>query len=185
MSFLSILLFISAFYFAHGRPDAGAATSTVSPADVVNSSEVSPDDSQSAELYGQYEDEINGFINAMSLAIDDFMLPIMSDLTEDRRDQVKVTAINGFFGFFNYIMLMYKNADNGTNFINDDQNFSLDGNDITVEFEALEPLDEDSVLIPSTTTSKIETTAEAEVKPAVDPIPDVETNPKSTKGKIE
>ncbi|CAB3235903.1 unnamed protein product [Arctia plantaginis] len=170
---------------AHGRPDAGGATSTVSPVDVVNSSEVSPDDSQSAELYGQYEDEINGFINAMSLAIDDFMLPIMSDLTEDRRDQVKVTAINGFFGFFNYIMLMYKNADNGTNFLNDDQNFSLDGNDITVEFEALEPLDEDSVLIPTTTTSKIETTAEAEVKPAVDPIPDVETNPKSTKGKIE
>lgn len=89
----SSFLFVS--FQAHGRPDATAT------ADVVKSSEVKPDDSQSSE---QFEKEIDGFINAMSLAIDDFMLPIMSDLTEEKKDQVKMMAIDGFGGFFNYIV---------------------------------------------------------------------------------
>lgn len=89
----SSFLFVS--FQAHGRPDATAT------ADVVKSSEVKPDDSQSSE---QFEKEIDGFINAMSLAIDDFMLPIMSDLTEEKKDQVKMMAIDGFGGFLNYIV---------------------------------------------------------------------------------
>lgn len=92
----SSFLFVS--FQAHGRPDATAT------ADVVKSSEVKPDDSQSSEQYGQFEKEIDGFINAMSLAIDDFMLPIMSDLTEEKKDLVKMMAIDGFGGFFNYIV---------------------------------------------------------------------------------
>lgn len=82
-------------------------------------------------------------------------------------------------------IFLYKNADNNTSFTSDYENFSLDENDITIEFDSLEPMDEDSVFIPSTAASRVKTTAETEVIPVVDKIPDSKTNPISKEEKTE
>ncbi|XP_021197803.3 uncharacterized protein LOC110381734 isoform X1 [Helicoverpa armigera] len=115
MSFLSILLVASAFYFAHARPDAGSPEWNSKPADSHEpaSHDASYDDSSYQESGHQespsdraaYE-RLSALMTDFGKAMDTHLTPLMTKMAEHKQKEMKSIGLDGMASYLNYMYLM-------------------------------------------------------------------------------
>ncbi|XP_075976368.1 uncharacterized protein LOC142976730 [Anticarsia gemmatalis] len=147
MSFLTVLLFISAFYFAQARPDAGAiaiAQAQAGPEAIATAEAATPsaDDSAVPNIsVPNYEQALSGFMEEMQKAMVKYLSPIMSKLSEEKQQKMMTMGMNGFASYANYMMMMLQEEDGARGLDDANSGFDLDRDDIILEFETLESID--------------------------------------------